>query len=68
VGWVIGETLARGAGPLATPRAIVAAWVASPTHRRNVLEPRFRRVGVGVSLGAPVAGAEAPTHASDLGS
>jgi hypothetical protein len=67
VGWVIGETLAWGAGPLATPRAHRRR--VDPTHRRNVLEPGFRRVGIGVTLGAPVAGAEeAATHASDPGS
>ena len=51
--WVAGENLAWGMGSSATPRAIVRMWMNSPPHRRNVLGPRFRRVGIGIALGAP---------------
>jgi uncharacterized protein YkwD len=44
---VAGEVVAVGA----TPRGIVAAWLASPGHRRLLLEPRFRLVGVGARPG-----------------
>src|SRR3954468_1802128 len=33
-GWFLGENLAWGSGPLATPRQIVKAWMHSPEHRR----------------------------------
>jgi uncharacterized protein YkwD len=67
--WVIGENLAWGSGSLATPRAIVASWMTSPAHRANVLQFRFRHVGIGISLGAPKAGVDAAaTYASELGS
>jgi uncharacterized protein YkwD len=51
--WIVGENLAWGTGPLATPRNIVAAWMASPGHRENVLRPVFREIGFGVSTGNP---------------
>jgi len=46
-----GENLAWGTGSLGTAHAIVAAWLASPEHRANLLRPSFRRVGVGELLG-----------------
>ena len=52
----LGENLGWGTFEGATPAAIVAGWMQSPTHRDNVLFPRFRRLGVGVLAGAPVPG------------
>jgi uncharacterized protein YkwD len=51
-GRLAGENLAWGTGRLATPRGIVAAWLASPEHRANLLRPSFDRVGVGSLVGA----------------
>lgn len=42
-----GENLSRGIDPSATPADIHAALMASPTHRANILNRRFNRVGVG---------------------
>ena len=53
--WRIGENLAWGTGSLATPRAIVAAWMASPGHRANILQPAYREIGFGVVAGNPAA-------------
>lgn len=41
----LGENLAVGR---ITPRRAVRAWMASPTHRRNILDCRLRELGVGV--------------------
>lgn len=50
-GWTrLGENLAAGAR---TPAAVVAAWMASPGHRANILEPDFREIGIGVAYGGP---------------
>jgi uncharacterized protein YkwD len=51
-GHVAGENLAWGTGTLATARGIVAAWLASPEHRANLLRPSFKRIGVGDLVGA----------------
>lgn len=53
--FTVGENLAWGAGSLGTPRLIVRAWMESPEHRANVLNRRFREIGIGVVRGAPVA-------------
>lgn len=45
--YLVGENLARS-GTSETPRELFDQWLASPSHRRNVLERRFRMVGVGV--------------------
>lgn len=41
----VGENIAYG---YRWPRHVVTAWMESPGHRANVLEPGYRRIGVGV--------------------
>jgi uncharacterized protein YkwD len=48
---VIAEILSYGAGPYATPRGMVNAWMRSPEHRRIILMPQLRLVGLGVATG-----------------
>jgi uncharacterized protein YkwD len=43
---VVGENLALGQ---TTPRSVVAAWMASPDHRANMLDAHFTQMGVGVA-------------------
>lgn len=64
--WKLAENIAWGTGPLAAPRAVVAAWMASPGHWRNILAPELRVVGIGVVLGTPFAGPGA-TYTADFG-
>jgi uncharacterized protein YkwD len=47
----VGENLAWGVGTSAEARAIVGGWLASPSHRGNLLNPRFRFVGLGFASG-----------------
>ncbi len=47
-GYVIGENLAWGTYSLATPQAIVSAWIASPEHLANILEGKYRDTGIDV--------------------
>jgi uncharacterized protein YkwD len=42
---VVGENIATG---YATPRQVVAAWMASTGHCQNILDPRFTDIGGGV--------------------
>ncbi len=55
IGYAVGENIGLGTLWLGTPRAIVAAWMASPGHRANILDPRFRDTGIGVSPHPPAA-------------
>ena len=67
--YAVGENLAWGTGGLSTPRSIVRSWMKSPGHRANILNRRFREVGIGIALGAPVSGhGSGATYASEFGS
>jgi uncharacterized protein YkwD len=68
--WSVGENLAWGSGNLATPRAMVRAWMQSAEHRANLLDRHFADVGIGVVAGAPVAlepGELGGTYVTDFG-
>lgn len=43
-----GENLARG---FTTSSEVVDAWMASPTHRQNILSPNYKEIGFAVSSG-----------------
>jgi len=49
IGYAVGENIAWATLWMATPKAIVAGWMASPGHRANILDATFRETGVGVS-------------------
>jgi uncharacterized protein YkwD len=66
--WMIGENLAWGSGERSTPRRIVAAWMASPGHRRNILTGKFREIGIGVVDHTPVTtGKRGATYTTTFG-
>ena len=68
--WSVGENLAWGSGNLATPRAMVRAWMQSAEHRANLLDRHFADIGIGVAAGAPVAlepGELGGTYVTDFG-
>jgi uncharacterized protein YkwD len=46
--YVVGENLGAGQS---TPQQVFRDWMNSPGHRRNVLDPRFVELGVGVAVG-----------------
>lgn len=67
-GYSLGENLAWGAGILATPKRIVRAWMRSAGHRANILNGTFDDIGVGVTLGIPVAGGgSGATYVNEFG-
>jgi uncharacterized protein YkwD len=50
----VGEALAWGSP--ASPRMLMRALMHSPPHRRLLLDPHARDIGLGLVLGAPEAG------------
>ena len=64
---ILGENLAWGSHNLATPRAIVRSWMRSPGHRANILQPRYRHIGVGIVRAAPTGSKNAATYAAEFG-
>jgi len=67
--WLAGENIAWAQGSLSTPFNVVDAWMHSPDHRANILEARFREIGLGVALGSPVGDPpdQAVTYTTDFG-
>jgi uncharacterized protein YkwD len=57
----VGENIAYGSLQEATPASIVAAWMASPGHRANILNSSFLEAGIGIAphLPASLGGGEA---------
>lgn len=53
IGYEVGENIAWGTLNLATPKAIVEAWMHSPGHRENILDSRYRETGMGVVAAVP---------------
>ena len=51
----VGENIAKG--PF-TPSEVVERWMNSSGHRRNILRPGYRRMGVGVAFGENANGFE----------
>jgi uncharacterized protein YkwD len=65
--WRVGENLAWGLGADATPQSIVEAWIRSAPHRHNLLDHKFRVVGIGIASGTPgMPGGR--TYTADFGS
>jgi uncharacterized protein YkwD len=70
VGYVIGENLAWGTLGLATPQAVVEAWIASPKHLANILEGQYRETGIGVTPQVPASlsgGQPGATYSQEFG-
>ena len=66
--WTVGENLGWGTGSLATPAAIVDAWMASKPHRETLLDAEYGVAGVGVRLGVPKGDADGATYTVNFGS
>lgn len=69
LGFEVGENIGFGSLWLGTPHAVVAAWMASPGHRANILDRRFRETGIGVSphLGVLAHGQSGGLYTQDFG-
>jgi uncharacterized protein YkwD len=66
--WGVGENIGWGTDNLGTPRSLLGAWMNSPPHRSNILDRRFRHIGVGVAWGSPFGGGGASvTITADFG-
>ena len=67
--WTVGENIAWGSGVRATPYQVHRALMNSPGHRANILDRRYRDIGIGMSLGTPVPGIARPgaTYTQNFG-
>jgi uncharacterized protein YkwD len=68
--YAIGENIAWATLELATPKAILEAWIASPEHLENILEARYTETGIGIEAQAPpglAQGNAGATYTQDFG-
>jgi uncharacterized protein YkwD len=66
-GWALGENLAWGTGDQGTPRGVHEAWMRSSGHRANMLNGRYRELGIGVRPGVPKNAGVGATYTIDFG-
>jgi uncharacterized protein YkwD len=67
--WSAGECIGWATRSLATPAAMVRAWMHSPPHRAIILTAAYRNVGAGAAGGLPVSGVgrSGATYVADFG-
>jgi uncharacterized protein YkwD len=65
--WLVGENIAWGESYLATPAAIVRAWMNSPPHKANILRVDYEEIGLGIALGTPRTPHPGATYTTDFG-
>jgi uncharacterized protein YkwD len=53
---MLGETIGWGTDVYATPAELVKGFMESPEHKAIILDGRYREVGIGLALGAPMEG------------
>ena len=62
-----GENVAWGSGPNASPGSRFGTWMKSAGHRTNILNNRFREIGVGTATGTFKGNANATAYTVDFG-
>ena len=63
----VGENLYYRLVPLPTPSQVMAAWMASPGHRQQILNPGFRELGIGTVMRSPLRGQRGITVVAEFG-
>jgi len=66
---IVGETIAWGTDVYSTPAELVRSFMTSAGHKRILLDRRYREVGIGMAMAAPMTGmeGEAATLTLDFG-
>ena len=65
--YTTGENIAYGSGSKGTPKSIMNAWMKSPGHRHNILDGKFREIGVGTYTGVYKSHRGVTTYTADFG-
>jgi uncharacterized protein YkwD len=66
-GWSIGENIAWASGRSADAAEITSQWMTSAGHRANILQPKFREIGIGIQVGVPGGSRSGATYTEDFG-
>jgi uncharacterized protein YkwD len=65
--WALGEDLGWAPPAVASPHAVVEAWMQSPGHRAVILDPDFRDLGIGIVDEAPTGDGAGATFVLEMG-
>ncbi len=65
--YLYGENIAGGCGSYGSPTSIFDRWMHSTDHKSNILNSKYREVGIGVRTGPFKDCAEATTYTVDFG-
>jgi uncharacterized protein YkwD len=67
--YALGENIAWGTGSLSTPASIVTAWMNSPEHRANILDPQYTQTGMSIVPAVPAIESQAAgaTYTQEFG-
>lgn len=65
--WALGEDLGWAPPAVASPQAVVEAWMESPGHRAVILDPDFRDLGLGIVDEAPTGDGAGATFVLEMG-
>lgn len=62
-----GENIANGVGEAGSAHTVLRAWLKDEGNRRNILDPDFEHVGIGVARGIPTNPKTGVTYTTDFG-
>jgi uncharacterized protein YkwD len=65
--WRAGENIAYGTGSYGSVRSIMRSWLNSTNHRTNILDRRFREIGLAVRKGTFLGRANAQVWTTHFG-
>jgi uncharacterized protein YkwD len=66
-GYDVGENIAWGSGDLGTARETMTDWLHSAEHRKNILTPAFRELGIGYLPNQSFQGYDATLWSQEFG-
>ena len=49
--YTVGENIAYGSGPRGEPKRIMRSWMKSRGHKKNIVNRKFREIGIGTYTG-----------------
>lgn len=49
--YTVGENIAYGSGARGEPQRIMRSWMKSPGHKKNIVNRKFRQIGIGTYTG-----------------
>jgi uncharacterized protein YkwD len=65
--YALGENIAWGCGSAGTPDKAFSFWMHSRDHRHNILNKKFREIGIGSETGTYKTCTQATVHTVDFG-